>query len=319
MSMKAVATIHVLYIAVMLSALPAFAGGVISPTRLVALVGDRPITLHNVTQWLKLNGTDISRATDADWQEAVFAAIDRAVLVGAAEQEKIEVTPLEVQKEIAERRKREPAYVERVKLLELNEEEERAQMREQLLIDRLLAGKLGMNVFVPPSELREWYDRNKDLLARPEERICRVISAPKREKIESLRAQLTGGASFAELARRESADPWARNGGLMEPLSRGDGSVFSDAAFALRKAGEISPIIETPNGFHLLKLDHINHPEPPKFDDVRDIVRKKVVEETRRKQVPALTKELRARTNVRIFLAQLPLQRNTGQGSDTGN
>lgn len=311
--MRPSVTTQVIFIAVLLSVVPSFAEDAISPTRLVALVGDRPITLHNVTQWLKLNGTDISHATDADWQEAVFSAIDRAVLVGAAEQEKIEVTPQEVQKEIAERRKREPTYVERVKILELNEEEERAQMREQLLIDRLLARKLGMNVFVPPSALKEWYDQNKDLLARPEERVCRVISAPEREKIQSLLKQLTDGANFAELARNESTDPWARNDGLLEPLRRGDGSVFSVAAFQLKQAGDISPIIETPNGFHLLKLDQINHPEPPKFDDVRDIVRKKVVEETRRKQVPAFTKELRARTNVRIFLSQLPLQRKTGQ------
>ena len=311
--MKIAATILISCSVILLLVFPAAAQDAMSATRLVALVGERPITLHNVTQWLKLRGTDISRATDAEWQEAIFSAIDRAVLVGAAEHEKIEVTPQEVQKEIAERRKREQAYVDKIQLLGLTEEEEHAEMREQLLIDRLLARKLGMNVFVPPSALKEWYARNKDLLARPEGRVCRVISAPDQAKIENLRTQLLEGASFDELAKKESSDPWAQKGGLMEPLRRGDGSVFTDAAFQLEKIGDISATLETPIGFHLLKLEQINHAEPPQFDDVRDLIRKKVLEETRSKLVPAFARELRARTSIRIILSQLPLEQTTGR------
>ena len=76
-----------------------------------------------------------------------------------------------------------------------------------------------------------------------------------RERLAVLRERVLKGESFEMLATLYSEDPGsARNGGELGFFGRGDMvSDFEAAAFAL-KPGEVSPIVETPFGFHIIQL-----------------------------------------------------------------
>ena len=88
-----------------------------------------------------------------------------------------------------------------------------------------------------------------------------------RQKLEDIRQQLLAGASFEELAKQQSQDPgsakqggdlgWVESGQMVKP--------FEDALFALSN-GEVSGIVESEFGFHLIKLDGIESEAADSFE-----------------------------------------------------
>jgi len=287
-----------------------------APSRLVALVGKRPVTVRDLADWLRLRRIDPAKATRRDWQEALRAMVNRAVLLEAARREKLEVSDLAVARAIRARATGPWAdeYEREVRLLGLTAEQARRRMREQLLLEQLLSAKLGAKLFVPPTAVARWYEKNKDLLASPEVRVARLITlridregtAAKR-RIEELRKKAVAGADFGKLAREHSQDPWAARGGLLGPMRKGEsGSIFADRIFGMTKPGEISPAFKTDIGYHLLRLESVRPPAVPGFKDAQKEIRRRLLEELRVKHLVALATELRRETTVRIFWKDLP-------------
>lgn len=94
------------------------------------------------------------------------------------------------------------------------------------------------------------------------------------ETLQRVRERLEEGESFAELAAEVSEDPIsAEQGGDLGEISRGFfGEAFDEAAFSLDE-GEVSDIVETDNGLHLLKVTEIDRAP---FEDVRDELRREL-------------------------------------------
>lgn len=142
---------------------------------------------------------------------------------------------------------------------------------------------LGAGVAVNEQELRDHYEQNKSRFGTPEERHAAHIlvaadkSAPAAErdkaraKAQSLLEQARKNpAAFADLAKQHSDDPGSKaNGGDLGFFSR-EAMVkpFSDAAFAL-KPGEISDVVESDFGFHVIKLLEVRGGQVKPFEEVR--------------------------------------------------
>ncbi len=151
---------------------------------------------------------------------------------------------------------------------------------EYLVLD-LEAIKKGITV--SEEDLRKYYDENAARYAVPEERRASHIlakadkSAPAAErdkakaKAQELLAEVRKNpASFAEVARKNSDDPGsAANGGDLDFFSRGSMvKPFEDAAFAM-KQGEISDVIETDFGYHVITITGQRGGEKKSFEAVR--------------------------------------------------
>lgn len=120
-------------------------------------------------------------------------------------------------------------------------------------------------VEVSESEIRAYYDGNQDAFARPATARLSIAALSKsaasadtaaaRARAAELRAQIVGGADFAEIAGRESADPGSRaQGGDLGTFGRGQMvPEFDAAAFAL-PVGEVSQPIRTAFGYHLIQV-----------------------------------------------------------------
>jgi len=132
-------------------------------------------------------------------------------------------------------------------------------------------------------DLRTYYKENLNRLAGKEERRAShiLINASKdapadartqaKAKAEELLAQVRKApGSFAEIAKKESQDPGsAPSGGDLGFFGRGAMvKPFEDAVFSMKK-GEISDVVETDFGFHIILLSDIKTPRQPSFEELR--------------------------------------------------
>ncbi len=100
--------------------------------------------------------------------------------------------------------------------------------------------------------------------------LVKGTDAEARAKAEGLLAELKKGADFAALAKKSSDDPGsAANGGDLGFFGRGKMvKPFEDAAFALEQPGDLSPLVESPFGFHIIELTKKRPAAPQPFDEV---------------------------------------------------
>ena len=146
-------------------------------------------------------------------------------------------------------------------------------------ISRLLRA----GIQVPEEDLKKYYSENKSRYATPEERRASHIlvkadkNAPQdqrakaKAKAESLLAEIKAKPSrFAELAKKNSDDPGsASRGGDLDYFGRGAMvKPFEDAAFSL-KPGEISGLVESDFGYHVIQVTGARGGETRSFEQVR--------------------------------------------------
>lgn len=100
-----------------------------------------------------------------------------------------------------------------------------------------------------------------------------------RSKAEKILADLHAGADFEQLAREHSQDTGtAPKGGDLGFFSKGKMvPAFEQAAFGLKKTGELSPVVQTPFGFHIIRLEGRKPATVKPFDEVKDQLRAETI------------------------------------------
>lgn len=121
-------------------------------------------------------------------------------------------------------------------------------------------------VTVTDAEISQFYARNTKRFEQPGRAVVSLLSIPRtisaadsaaaKARIEALRAEITGGAKFEDVAKSSSMDSVSgANGGDLGKGARGRFTpTFEDAAYAL-KTGELSQPVLTPFGWHLIRVD----------------------------------------------------------------
>lgn len=145
------------------------------------------------------------------------------------------------------------------------------------------AAALAKNIQLPEQDVQAYYEQNLQRLVGLEQRRASHIlinaaqDAPEadrakaRDKAEALLADLRLNPSrFAEFAKLHSDDPGSgSNGGDLDFFAKGAMvKAFEDAAFVLKK-GEISPVVASEFGFHIIQLTDIRLPEAPSLESLR--------------------------------------------------
>ena len=151
---------------------------------------------------------------------------------------------------------------------------------EYVVLD-LDAVKKGLTV--SEADLKTYYEQNASRIASQEERRAShiLIGSPKsapaadREKAKAKADELLAAVkkapdSFADVAKKNSQDPGsAAAGGDLDFFARGAMTKpFEDAAFALKK-GEISGVVESEFGYHIIKLTDVKIPQQRSFEELK--------------------------------------------------
>jgi parvulin-like peptidyl-prolyl isomerase len=142
-----------------------------------------------------------------------------------------------------------------------------------LLIQSYLETVVNTKIEIPDKEIQEAYKKDKSASVRHILLLTQgkneTEKAEIRKKMEEILTRAKAGEDFSELAKEFSEDPGSKDkGGFYEDFGRGRMvKPFEDAAFSV-PVGEISDIVETTYGYHILKVvDRKKETRP--FDDVR--------------------------------------------------
>ena len=196
--------------------------------------------------------------------------------------------------------------------MSVTREDLRRDLERAQTVERMIESSIKPGVSVSPEEARAYYDANPRLFTDPERVHARHIflrigpdttEGQKQEMsrtLEGLRKRALQGESFEALADQHSQDPNAGKGGDLGYLARGALSKeFEQAVFAL-KAGQISGVVKSVYGYHLVQAVDHQPPSQVSFERVKDslmgFLRKRKVEQT----VAALAKELRDKAKISI-------------------
>ena len=178
-----------------------------------------------------------------------------------------------------------------------NKEKYRSEPRVRLKYLFFSYDKDGQQVAVSDADLKSLYESNKESYQQPEERHARHIlfkvskdasdldRAAKKKEAEQVLALANQGRDFAKLAEEYSEGPTKSRGGDLGFFARGRMVPSFDEAVFSMKQGEVSTLVETPFGYHIIKLEEIRPAKTRSFAEVKD----SLAASTREQQARSLT------------------------------
>ncbi|MBR8841637.1 SurA N-terminal domain-containing protein [Pseudoalteromonas sp. JC3] len=135
---------------------------------------------------------------------------------------------------------------------------------------------------VTEEALKTYYEEQKNQYLEPERRrVSHILvdasedAEAAKQKADEILAELNNGADFAVVAEEKSDDVVsAELGGDLDWIERDMmDPAFEDAAFALAAVGDVSEVVESEFGFHIIKLTDIQRQQAQSFEDVKDDLR----------------------------------------------
>jgi parvulin-like peptidyl-prolyl isomerase len=176
------------------------------------------------------------------------------------------------------------------------------QFKKQLLTNAYLQEVLKEVQFVSDLEARshfEMYKEDYNSLAEVSH-----ISSSSKEDAEKIHSLIKNGASFSKLAKDYSTDSeTADNKGYLGSFRKGELAVyplFEEAVFSLKKAGEISDVVETEFGFDIIKL-HSRKKSPVSYDAIAQSIMVKLRTQKFQKRSKALVDSLKKEYSYEIY------------------
>jgi peptidyl-prolyl cis-trans isomerase C len=191
----------------------------------------------------------------------------------------------------------------------------RQQTRTNLLVQKVIDAEVASKIVVQDAEVSAFYQQNLDrfkqgdtvhashiLIGLPQNATPQQKSEAK-TKAQAVLKQLRGGGDFAAAARAESQDPGsAQNGGDLGFFPKGQMTpAFEEAAFKTRP-GAITPIVETPFGFHIIKVHERRAPRTAPLDEVGGQIKNFLEQGQREQKLEQFVEQVKTKSKIEILV-----------------
>ena len=193
-----------------------------------------------------------------------------------------------------------------------------AQFTERALVEEVINREVRDPVAITPERVKKFYDENGPRFEQPESlRAAHILLAtrdlvtnqelsPEKQKaqrdlMEALLKRARAGEDFSKLAKEFSQDPGSKERGGEYVFARGTMALeFETAAFGL-KPNQISDVITTKYGFHIIKLLERMPAKKIEFDKVKEKIRTGLQQEEADKLLPAYLEKVKKEAGVEIL------------------
>jgi peptidyl-prolyl cis-trans isomerase C len=267
-----------------------------APAKVAATVNGEVITLAEVDAVLKMRGPTAAPTTELQRKQMQFEAlgmlIDDLVLRQFLRQHAPKVEPAEVSKKLAELEQ--GLRNEKKTLADFYRESGQTEAEVRAHVLSMLQWVAFVKDKASEADLKRYYDENKEFFDEVTVRASHIVirmpetAAPAErkateDKLRALRQEIVAGKlDFAEAAKKNSQCPSAPEGGDIGYFPRKFivEEPFARAAFTL-KVNEISDVVQTDYGLHLIKVTDRKSGKPSDFAQIKEMVRNTYLEEMR--------------------------------------
>jgi peptidyl-prolyl cis-trans isomerase C len=176
------------------------------------------------------------------------------------------------------------------------------EIRDQLLMETLLKKKLSMDGKLSDEDLKKYYDAHKEEFKKDGEINTRHILVKTEEEAKQIQAKIQKGEDFSDLAKKYSIDPNAKaTGGDIGFHPKGTLlPEYEAAAFKLKKTGQISGIVKTQFGYHIIRLEGTKPPTYVAFEEVKDFIKQKIGQEKQKELFDKYIADLKKAAKITI-------------------
>jgi peptidyl-prolyl cis-trans isomerase C len=176
--------------------------------------------------------------------------------------------------------------------------------RRAILIEALLEEVLRGRGEVSEEEIQQYYKENQTLFTEPQEIKIRHIVVNSEPALKEVLAKLSQGESFEKLASTYNIGKFKEDGGNLGYIRRGQlappFAQFEEAAFSLRKRGEISEVVRTPWGFHIIRLEDMRGSAVRPLNQVKERIRFFLQPKKRQDAYLEYVKEVKSKSKILI-------------------
>lgn len=247
-------------------------------------------------------------------KQALDNLINKTLLLQKAENEGIELAEKVIDdklKEIAKLFPNSEAFDKKLASMGLTEELLRQDIRQNLKIESLLETITASLEKTTDEAVETFYANNPEkfqtgkqvrashilISTKPEE--SEDVRAQKRLNIAKLKGEITNGANFAEAASNHSNCPSKSNGGDLGFFEKGKMvPAFEEAAFQL-KVGEVSDIVETQFGYHLIMVTEHKDKNTIPLEELKDKIKTHLDNQKKGKVVNDYLNKLRSSATIK--------------------
>jgi peptidyl-prolyl cis-trans isomerase C len=268
---------------------------------IVATVNGDPITLGEFQERFSRAGFKPEREAELEVKEDFLnRLIERKMMLREAQRKRIKIGLPEINARIEGlRRENDKDVKETLAGLGIDFEKWKADVWEDMMIERLIAREVNRRVSVSPVEVRRYYQEHGQEFEKPEQVRVRQIVVDTESDARKALQLLHSGVDFGSVARQKSTAPEAERGGDLGYFAMGDMPAEFNVVFRLQK-GERSGIVKSPYGYHIFKLEDRRKAGRLSLEEASREITEKMRREKEEKRYRAWLKELRSRTKFEV-------------------
>jgi peptidyl-prolyl cis-trans isomerase C len=253
--------------------------------------------------------------------EILRKALDQLVTYTVLTQEtrarKVAVTDAEVESNIKQMRaqfQNEQDFVKALGARGMSLDKLKADTRIDIGINKMMEAEAATGQAPADAQVREFYDKNPDkfkqdeavrashILFKVEESADAATKKKIKDQAEAVLKQVKAGADFGEMAKKHSADGSAQQGGDLNFFTKGQMvPAFDQAAFAM-KPGEVSDIVTTQFGYHIIKVTERRAASTVPFEQVSDRIKEYLTEQQKQQKVEAFIASLKQKAKIEVLV-----------------
>ena len=247
-------------------------------------------------------GEELERRLKTAEAMGVTKMIERKLQLQAAQNKGLDISDQEVVQAVEEMKKQ----GERLDSADPNTTR---SVREQLTLMRVVDREVRGLIMVADSDMKRYYQEHKDRFAYPEEyQLSQILIKPRspdelsiaRGRAEALLATLKQGESFEELALRFSDGADASRGGRLGQVRQGELIPALEQALTSLQVGQITGIVETGEGLHIVRIDDKKPRQFRPFEQVKTEIQSLVFQQKTEDQYQLWMADLKNKAYIEI-------------------
>ncbi|MCK5451727.1 MAG: peptidylprolyl isomerase, partial [Candidatus Omnitrophica bacterium] len=262
----------------------------------------------------KFSGSELTTRLDTAKKTLMEQLVNSKLAVSLAKKANLTINEAELDERVNKIKTyydSEDAFLQNLDAKGTNLTELKKDMRDQMLAQKLIEREISSKIVVPPAEIKDLYENNKEQFISPvkvkvrgimvrkglgadpriktanaksgvaegmdEDYVAGVLNRSVMKKsIEELHNEVKGGKDFSEVASLYSEGPYAKTGGDMGYISPGQTmGEIDEVIFSLTK-GEVSDIVETSIGYHVFKVEDIQKEKQLSYDEVSEYLKEQL-------------------------------------------